>query len=248
MTTESVDLKELHETYVKMFDSSFSKLRAATDSGKLEEIRDKLQPFAERVCRVKRAANKQRNEFISNEMLGKEAALRSLIHLSSMWIQIKSNKPHDGWNEYAEAENWGQLAARFLENPNLLEFFRDYFISIETVIFPNMIYFSPGFTRTLGKCTICDLKFGECKHIRGRIYFGQVCDEYGYKMIEGDHVAMVDVPRDKKCYARAYKSEGNWFDRMTWANIEKPAKEGEEKGFLIEGTILTMHTPAGAFL
>jgi len=113
-----------------------------------------------------------------------------------------------------------------------------------------MMFFSAGFIRDVGKCTICDAPMRECDHIRGKIYFGQVCDEYGYSILEGDHVAIVDNPKDKRCYAKAFKSEGQWIDRLTRAKFVKAKNDSskEESDFLVEGIMMTAHVPAGVFL
>jgi hypothetical protein len=244
---EYIDLEELDKNFVSTFDGIFFKLNASTNKELVEDFKFQSKVLADKIRQVKISANKQRIEDVANEMLGKEAALRSLYLLCEMWLSIFSN-PHKAWVYYVDAEEWGELAVKFFRNPRLVTLYTNYFKSIELLLFPQMVFFSAGFNRTPGKCTICELPMKECEHIEGRIYFGQVCDEFGWKIIEADHVAFVDHPRDRRCFSHAYKSDGQWIDRVTRAKIERPGKPDEEDGFLVEGTILTAHTPAGVFL
>jgi hypothetical protein len=91
---------------------------------------------------------------------------------------------------------------------------------VERVVFPPQTFVSAGFTIIEAKCNICDGVYGECNHIKNRVYMGRLCTRIITKW-EPDHVAIVDTPANKNCRIVSYGRPGNIRNLMTGRLLDK---------------------------
>ncbi len=77
------------------------------------------------------------------------------------------------------------------------------------------------------ECTICDKVYGECEHVAGRLYMGQMCVRRVRDIGPVDHIAIVDHPRDKGCRWTKVKDDGYMYCTLTRRQLEKA---GEDRG------------------
>jgi hypothetical protein len=77
------------------------------------------------------------------------------------------------------------------------------------------------------ECTICNEAYGECDHVAGRLYMGQMCSKLVHEITGADHVALVDHPRDKGCRITKVKRDGHMYCTLTRRQLEKA---GDDRG------------------
>lgn len=70
-------------------------------------------------------------------------------------------------------------------------------------------------------CTICNMVYGECEHVAGRLYMGQICVKQFHEIGAMNHVAIVDHPRDKGCRRTKVKRDGYMYCTLTLRQLEK---------------------------
>jgi hypothetical protein len=85
----------------------------------------------------------------------------------------------------------GEAIERVIKDSDGLEmFFRD--------VFGNGSYLSPGIIMDKYLCSICHEDSRACLHVAGKLYGGRICS---YRPVnpQFDHVAIVKVPKDRRC-------------------------------------------------
>ena len=117
---------------------------------------------------------------------------------------------------------------------------------IEQVFFPRQVFVSAGLMIGYQECSICEEEYGHCGHIAGRPYWGQLCYIIA-RDFEGDHVAIVENPADKRCRVVGFRVGGGERNRMTWkigpleaVGDEQLAQLADSEGHLITRAVL-MH-------
>jgi hypothetical protein len=95
---------------------------------------------------------------------------------------------------------------------------------MEKLLFPPQVFMSAGFLSSRLDCSICGQSTSDCDHLRGRPYMGQLC-EFIHRQPQGDHIALVEVPADKRCRVVSFQTKDGHKDRITWEVT--PYKEGE---------------------
>jgi hypothetical protein len=221
---------EVRETFGAEVNTLVRWLSAATAMSVLADIQARANRLAQTTRRFKLSAHQQQDDVPAKMFLGMEAHARAIEAEAKMWRNLRRGQAHDAWCNFADAEEWFALAHRTPYADFLFGDSTRRYKSIEELVFPHMMFVSSGFDHGAGKCTICDHKFSSCDHIKGRIYLGQVCSEYGMTEMRADHVAIVEHPQDRRCYIRTYTNEdGNTVDRITGAVTRKPSKQSVKR-------------------
>jgi len=70
-------------------------------------------------------------------------------------------------------------------------------LAAEKLLFPLQQFVSVSHYFGCAECTICDKVYGECEHVAGRLYMGQLCVKRFRDISGANHIAFVDHPRDK---------------------------------------------------
>jgi hypothetical protein len=132
-----------------------------------------------------------------------------------MWLALRAEDPHKAWRCVTDAEQHVLLALRTPVGPEFESALGARYAQFQMFLFPKMTFVSAGFNHDAGFCTICRASSTTCPHIKGRIYCGQVCAEYGFEKFEADHVAVVEYPMDKHCYVYATRREDGRWNRLS---------------------------------
>jgi hypothetical protein len=184
-----------------------------------------LKKFEE-LEKIKKEAIKLKNEAIviededsANAMLSSEEIINSIMCELKMWIAFKDDNPNAAWDYLIEAEmstvnalRAHPIAAHWEENATRLN-------DIECLLFPPMMFFSPGMIIKYSECSICGKEYGECNHVRGRAYMGRFCARI-LKDVEVEEVSFVNEPASKRHRVIAIADNDVIRDFLTWKPTE----------------------------
>jgi hypothetical protein len=126
----------------------------------------------------------------------------SLLAELRMWLAIEEHDADAAWNHFCSAEQHAEDAVRYLADfaPATRQF--EHIKEVERVVFPQQVaFFSSGLLIVPGgqHCTICGSVYGECNHLAGEIYDGEIAARAVTEIAEILEVSMVQDPADKRC-------------------------------------------------
>jgi hypothetical protein len=170
----------------------------------------------ERVGQLKRDAVAAKDEWLANILLGYECAATFLRSSISMWILLKAERPDDAWEELISAQMAVADAVRANEGFGRLSIYADRLQFLEEALFPRQVFTSLGMVVKSRKCSICGEEYGECHHVVGRPYMGEICHTRIVEIERLDHLSFVSNPANKRMRVREFSDEGGRRNRMTW--------------------------------
>jgi hypothetical protein len=217
-----IDMDERIKVFNNQLQASHSLACMARDYGLQVSACSNLSALLETVAEGKTVAVTEGNENLANLFLGFECVAQSLRAELTMWILLKDEKPDEAWNSLIVAQKAAAAAAKAHPGFLHLEHQHARLESIEKLLFPPQVFLSAGWIVGRQECSICAAEYGTCDHLVGKPYMGQLCSIVA-KELEGDHVAIVKVPSDKRCRVVTFQVESGTRNRMTW-KIE-PSKD-----------------------
>ena len=188
---------------------------ATRDSDLQKEACETLHGMLARCANLKAQAITQQDEEFANTLLGFECVAYSLLGSLSMWIKLKEQRPDEAWDHLISAQSAAIYAAKADRHFSHLEKRVKDLENIEELIFPPQVFVSAGLIVRRQECSICQCEYGECNHLAGRPYWGEFCSIVA-KDFEGNHVALVKAPADKRCRIMQFTVETGERNRMTW--------------------------------
>ncbi|OTG69285.1 hypothetical protein B9T25_01445 [Acinetobacter sp. ANC 4470] len=195
--------------------------------------------FLKFIRNEKYKAIKNENSVIANHLFHMQCVLNSLLSSLKIWLYIDNNEFKNAWDSLINAYEYLSIAKKINEYEGLLNL-EKHLNCIENCIFPKRkIYLSAAFTSTIGNCSICNKDFHECIHIENNIYCGQLCYRANIKNIKGNHVALVENPKDRRCIVTSYGQENSIIDSFTLEKVE--LKEQTQEG-IFHAHILSFST------
>lgn len=134
-------------------------------------------------------------------------------------LAFKRARPHAAWQALIKAQQEAEAASRFW--PALQEVsepYRGRLAELERLMFRKQLFLSPTFIFDQGdlECMLCRQTYGECDHIVGEAYDGEVCRRKIRRIKEVVEISFVDEPAAK--YRRAFNIGGT--DPITGLPIE----------------------------
>lgn len=224
MKSKTITFEQIEEKF-RTFIDSCGRLNFFTRSKRLQE--NKIHECSEFVAEIKGykvQAVENDMESAANEFFLMQCMVNALKASLSMWVNLKSDQYQKSWSYLIDAQEYTNIALKMRDYEGLLNLQKQ-LTYIEESVFPGWaLYNSPGFIETVGKCSICGKKFIDCGHIENQIYRGSLCQRVERKVIELNHTAVVENPRDKRCIiTQISDDDGNMIDYFTWE------KTGEKK-------------------
>lgn len=195
------------------------------------EARHNLEMLAEKTHVLKSKAIEAEYENAANAMLSFEETIEALINELSMWIAFKDENPGSAWDYLVNAQMAVINAMQAHSMASHLEDYAEHLSALEDFLFPKQYFLSPGLIIKEAKCSICGEEYGECEHVVGRPYMGEICSRV---IIHADleEASIVDKPANKHARIVSFTDEeGVHRDFLTWHVIPKvptTSKESEE--------------------
>lgn len=205
---------------------------------------DELIVLKNRFRGFKAGARRVGDENAANVIFHMQCGLNAMISFLRMWIDLKKSDHESAWVKLVDAQEYVSMALRASNDGVGLDDFIVRLKRAEEIIFPAFpVYHSVGQIIRGGTCTICDKSFNSCEHIEGQVYWGTLCVRARPEIVEVDHVAYVDEPRDRRCIiTEITEKDGYYYDYMT--GKKKRKAEEEEEGTATRITGIIFHNPS----
>ena len=137
----------------------------------------------------------------------------------SLWIDLKQGRADEAWESLISAQNAIALGTRFSDKDSFSHL-RARLQVLEECLFPPQLFMSSAHTFQWGECSICGQIYGECDHVTGRLYNGELCAIIVHDICNVDHVAIVRNPSDKFLRLPAWPEHGGALCTLTRTVIE----------------------------
>jgi hypothetical protein len=177
----------------------------------------KLGSLHDRLARLRHYFISKSDEPRANAAFRAQMLVSGINHFLEMWVRLKEDDPVKAWDSLVEAQQKLEIAQRILFDPdtnNLLM----HLLAVEQTVFPPQTFFSSAYTFPEAICSICNQTHGECGHVSGRIYMGQICRRRIPKS-SFTEFSIVFTPRDKRCRIAEYAEDGKVHCTLTRREI-----------------------------
>lgn len=132
-----------------------------------------------------------------NLLLFLKFTIESVLLEIQMIICLKENKIDLAWSALIQAQGQISIATKNHPfNPSNLDGFINRLNLYEKLLFPKMMFASVGGIIKKTKCTICELEYEECEHMKGKFYSGKLCLREIQEM-ELEEASIVENPASK---------------------------------------------------
>jgi hypothetical protein len=177
------------------------------------EHAEKLGALRNQLKKIRYEFIGQSNEPYANAAFRAQMLVSGVLNFVEMWVLVKQDEPADAWIKLVDAQKDFEIAQRilFLEETQAILM---HLLAVERVCFPPQTFLSSGYTYPEAFCSICNQQYGECDHIRGRIYMGQICRRRIPKSTVTES-SIVFEPRDKRCRIAEYAEDGKVYCTLT---------------------------------
>jgi hypothetical protein len=195
------------------------------------EAIEKLQNLKKTMASMKARAIQASDEDSANCLLSLELAASALENELGMWVAFKDDNPDEAWDKLVTAQSCSLDAIRAHEIANLAVHYVEKLELLEKLLFPSMMFMSPGVIILKSECTICGLEYGECDHIKGRPYMGEICARK-LTEVEVREISFVDNPANKRARVFAISEGDKMRDVLSWrerTGSELPTMKGSEE-------------------
>lgn len=220
--------QEFSEIFNKIFHDGM-KFNCYSRSRPIQIEKSKIiQGFILGLKENKRRAIADGAEDVANQLFHMQCAMNALNSTLQCWINIKVKKFNRAWDCLIDAQEYINVALQ-LADYDLIRDLQKLTYSMEECLFPGWTYYSsPGITESAGECSICNKLITECDHIEGLVYWGALCRRINIKILGTNHVALVKMPKDKRCIIAEISDDDSnkMLDYFTW----EPSKVNRFKG------------------
>jgi hypothetical protein len=224
------------------FVDSCGKLNYFTRSKELQS--QKVQECEEFILQIKSYKSQAvhfDSEPMANEFFHMQCVVNALKSVLNMWLALKDESYQKSWSYLIDAQEYTCIGLKVKEYEGILNF-QQQLIDIESAVFPSWaLYNSSGAIESIGNCSICTENFLHCEHIENEIYFGSLCQRIDRKILEVDHVAVVETPRDKRCIiTKTSDDDRNMIDYFTL--LKTGENKNKEEGVIgyMEGVVFAI--------
>lgn len=228
MKSNSITFEKIHDDYCGFIDSCH-KFNCFTRSQIFQK--EKIVECEQHILYVKSfryQAKEKENEYEANHFFHMQCMINAMRSSLLMWVELKADNFNKAWNHLIDAQDYTGIALKVSDYEGVRNLEKK-LICAEKSLFPGWaMYNSPGFTETIGDCSICKKKFTTCIHIEGNIYCGSLCYRINRKIIDVDHSALVKHPKDKRCVITEISGDdGKMINYFTWEKTGE-SNEGED--------------------
>jgi len=188
-----------------------------------EEVIIQLESLLNKIQTAKTQAIENKAEQWANLLLQHECITQAYLEFARMWVEIKNDEMDKAWDSLINAQ-MAMRCAILVRDDHQLHRFNERLHLIESVMFPSPMFVSAGYTTEKIECSICGQEYGECGHIKGRVYLGQICACIVRKCTFNE-VSLVADPADKHCRTLSFGERGRMRNFMTWRPVDDDTGE-----------------------
>jgi hypothetical protein len=184
-----------------------------------------IEDYIKELLELKKKFVSKRLENEANLVFCLENSLKVLQKELEMLVHIKEDKMSQAWGDLVNAQViFGNVVKNYPFDSQFLNSYLERLMNYEKLLFPELHFQSAGGIIKKSKCSICDDDFQKCDHIKGRLYFGEMC----YRIItemELEEISFVDNPANKHCRVLTIELDGKTIDIMTLREISTTANK-----------------------
>jgi hypothetical protein len=185
-----------------------------------EQAIQKLDGLKEKASSIKEQNIASGDENSANLMLSLEERIRALCYELRMWIALKEDDPNSAWDYLISAQGATRTAIKSHSAVSSLEGYVYRLHLLEKTLFPPQTFLSPGILIEESTCSICGEEYGECDHLRGQAYMGEMCARHVTKARIRE-ASVVEDPANRHARVYRFAEGGITRDIMTWRIIEE---------------------------
>lgn len=149
------------------------------------------------------------NAFLALELMA-QGVQKELV----AYVKMKSDEAGAAWDALVDAERDMRNAMRAHRVAKHLASYIARIIALQELLFPKQRFFSSAVLVESSTCSICHREYGECGHIVGRPYMGELCAQIVGKATIGEF-SLVENPSDKSCRVTSFSKGGRSIDVLT---------------------------------
>jgi hypothetical protein len=174
-----------------------------------------LEALDAKIAALKAEMVEAKDEDAANCLLSLSFAAKALCYELRMWVALKDGNAALAWDSLVGAEMSALDAIRAHEVSSHLEGYIEKLRLLEKLLFPPITFLSHGLIIYESKCSICGSDYGECEHIKGKAYMGEMCVRRITKAVIRERSIVTD-PADKSHRMAAISDGDVMRDLLTW--------------------------------
>ncbi|OAI49913.1 hypothetical protein AYO44_18265 [Planctomycetaceae bacterium SCGC AG-212-F19] len=194
--------------------------------------RDVLGDLHKNVEAYRKKAVKAQNEEEANSAFLNRNAILAIINYLQLWLLIKADQMEDAWHQLVDGQKSLRLVLRFVENQGLAGCLRE-LIALEHLLFPPQQFVSSAHCIGRSSCSICRKAYGDCEHLAGFLYTGEMCSQIVEEVSAVDHVALVENPADKECRRVTVRRGEYMYSTLTLRQLGKAERDQDAEGIVL---------------
>jgi hypothetical protein len=179
------------------------------------EAIEQLENLNIKVTDLKAEMIATQEEDYANQLLSIEEMIDALTHELKMWVAFKDDDPHTAWTNIVEAQGSVRSAMQAHEIAGHLQPYVEHLYALEKLLFPPQTFMSVGMIVKRSTCSICGMEYGDCEHVVGKAYLGQICARV-IEEVDLREASVVLEPANKHCRILTISDENGTRDLMTW--------------------------------
>ncbi|MHB1414029.1 MAG: hypothetical protein ACYC1C_02160 [Chloroflexota bacterium] len=163
----------------------------------------------------KQQAIAELDEETANATLALECLVMAFESELRMWVSFKDADASSAWGHLVDSQDKIRAALQAHSIVRWAEEYTERLSALEALLFPPQMFMSSGMVIRQSRCTICGKEYGECNHVVGKAYMGQICSR---EITEAEirEVSLVPSPANKMCRILTLSDEGVTRDYLTW--------------------------------
>jgi hypothetical protein len=173
-----------------------------------------LGKLHEQAGHVRAEAVRTEVEDTANCSLALEYVLSAVIEELRMWIALKEDRTSAAWDRLVDSQMAIHNAFLAHQIAQQFEGYPTHLATLETVLFPPLMFMSAGMTAKRCEFSICGADYDECDHILGRPYMGKLCHRI-IRAARIEEVSFVPDPANKHCRVYTIAENGVSRDVLT---------------------------------
>ncbi|GER86525.1 hypothetical protein KDW_06870 [Dictyobacter vulcani] len=195
------------------------------------QAREKLKELEAKAQTLKKKAVSYEVEDSANKLLSFQEIINAISNELSMWIALKDDDAGLAWDCLVNAQMAVKTAMQAHSVASHLDNYSSHLSILEHHLFPKQMFASPGMIIKEARCSICKQEYGECDHLVGKPYMGEICVR---EIVHVDlkEFSLVEKPANKHARVTSFTDEeGVHRDFLTWRPAIKatPNTKGNKK-------------------
>jgi hypothetical protein len=213
-------IQELNETRILGFLSCGWELQVQRANRLVDLIEDTNKHRCEAITKM--------DEAVANQYYLEQEILYACHRFLSMWIFAKKSDMDNAWEAMVDTQATVDGVCRIQASTEII-IFDDHLRVCEQVLFRPQTFISSSIRFSRCECSICKGEYGECDHVAGRLYMGEICIPLRRGDVSIEHFSIVKAPKDKCCRVLRFEQGTEFFDSLTMRSISEvdtPSEEG----------------------